>query len=96
MANFETFQVLCNGLRQNGGWRRKLCGRHTLGVIIALKDLVHVLELLLPLLCQGLLLLLTSLDPVEGLVYIVFGVTKRNTFEFCVEFSLVLSPGDRT
>ena len=80
-----------------------MSGRHckkrdrqrTLGVIIPLEDLVHVLQFLLTFLSQLLLLLLATFDPFQGIVYIAVRITEGRTLELCIEFLLVSYPTER-
>ncbi len=65
--------------------------RRTFGVFV-LERLVHSLQLLLPLLRQLLFLLLTTLEPFEGIVYIPIGITESCTLELCIELPLVPYP----
>ena len=65
--------------------------RRTLSVVL-FQHLVHILQLLLPLLHKLLLLLFTPLDPFPGIIYVAIGFTESRTLELCVEFAPVSHP----
>lgn len=65
----------------------------TLGIFL-LKDLVHVVELGLSLLCKFPLPFLALFYPFQGIVCVRIGVTQRSSSERRIELSLVSHPAN--